>query len=310
LVAGVAEEAVSKSDFLPDEIATFPNLGIQKIANWGRSDLFAVDDVGRIVSQIEPKEVVSGVAYETQGQILEGYRKKGIFSVAYWDNLNPDGENPYFHTAHKVERFASLLLLPAASLQAAFPKRDLRIVGQPTLEIYRDEASRVETASLRKKLNVPPNRKIAIFFGGYGEEFDQALSLFLEGASQNPDFVYFIQPHPKAKGKAISHPNVRLLDGELTTLEAVAVADVVLCHQSTVAFQALAAKKPVVHIIPEGQKFDSLPLQKGLARRISRPDQLAEALQSAPRKNDLFECLGIPAHCTSECANAILEALH
>ena len=94
-------------------------------------------------------------------------------------------------------------------------------------------------------------------------------------------------------------------------MEAVAIADVVLCHQSTVAFQALAVKKPVLHLIPEGQFFDSLPLQKGLAHKVVKVENFNEELHRALGRpvEDFSEKMGIPQNSVEACARAIEEAI-
>jgi len=232
-------------------------------------------------SQIEPNEVVTGVASLFQGELLDYFRYKGVLTFAYWDNFNPDGESPYFKTAHAVEPRADILLLPCESLVSAFPNRAVRVVGHPTLE-----------------KQAPP--KIALWIGGYGKDYEEAHELFLHGMTSVEGVAVIQQHHPKTG-----------LKNDLKLSEALSIADLVICHQSTAAFQSLAANVPVLHVIPQGQYFDSLPLQKGLAKKVSCVGDFPKAVKEALEADvsSFFELMGIPQNSTECCKAAILENL-
>lgn len=318
LAAGVAEEAVIKSGIPRNQVLTFKDLGTEAVVdrNWGRDKKISENDLSKILDQVIPKQVVTGVAFETQGQILETFRKLGVPTFAFWDNFNFEGENSYFQTAHSVEEKAETLLLPSLTLERAFEHRtSKRVVGQPTLETWATELSSVNTRELREKLGIDSEQKVALFIGGYGEDYEEAYRLFLEGASQASDYLFLIQPHPKMRGifeRSFALPNhFRLLDGEATTIEAAALSDLVICHQSTVAFQALAAQKPVIHVIPPTQNFDSIPLQQGLAMKVSRAEDLHPAIRKATQTppGDFYQLLGVPKNGTEIFCEIILEGL-
>ena len=232
-------------------------------------------------SQIEPSEVVVGVASELQGEVLDFFRKKGVLTFAFWDNFNPDGESPYFQTAHAVEPRADILLLPCESLVEAFPNRAVRVVGHPTLD-----------------LKARP--KIALWIGGYGKDYEEANELFQKGMARVEGVAVIVQHHPKTG-----------LKNDLKMNEALSIADLVICHQSTASFQALAANVPVLHVIPSGQHFDSLPLQKGLAKKVCCVEDFPQAVKDALESDvsGFFELMGIPQNSTESLKEAILENL-
>ncbi len=316
LIAGVAEDTAGQSGV---PAARFRQFSDFKVAtpidrSWGRSQKLPDSEIRVVVDEIETKEVVAGVAFELQGQILDLYSKKGIPTFAYWDNFNSDGENPYFLTAHSVEKKAETLLLPSYILEKAFENREGKaVVGQPTLQQWKTEIDAIDCGELRRKLGIGADRKTALFIGGYGTDFEEALSLFLKGIAGIDDVQFLIQPHPKTKGAAFSspNPNCRMLNGELSTIEAVALADLVLCHQSTVAFQALAIGKPVLHVIPPHQKFDSLPLQQGLAKKVSRTEDFKDAVRLAMQTpvSGFFDLMEIPENSVDLIVSALLENL-
>ncbi len=318
LAAGVAEEAVVKSGVPRSQVLTFQDLGVEAIVdrNWGRGEKISENDLAKVIDQVFPTEVVTGVAFEAQGQILEAFRKLGVPTFAFWDNFNFAGENLYFQTAHSVEEKAETLLLPSIALENAFENRaSKRVVGQPTLETWASEMALVNTAELREKLGIDADQKVALFIGGYGEDYEEAFRLFIDGASQAEDFLFLIQPHPKMRGiferGFVLPKHLRLLDGEATTIESAAISDLVICHQSTVAFQALAAQKPVIHVIPPTQYFNSIPLQQGIALKVSRAEDLTPAILKATNtpSGDFYQLLGVPKNSTELFCEIILEGL-
>lgn len=229
--------------------------------------------------QIEPNEVVTGVASELQGEVLDFFRRQGVLTFAYWDNFNSDGESPYFKTAHAVERRADILLLPCKTLLDAFSDRPVCVVGHPTLD---------------------PQLKVVLWIGGYGKEYEESYALFQKGIAMVEGVNIMIQHHPKTG-----------LRNDFTIQEALSIADLVICHQSTASFQALAVNKPVLHVIPAGQHFDSIPLQKGLAKKVCTVEDFPKMVKEAMEADvsDFFELMGIPRNSTESCKAAILENL-
>lgn len=315
LVAGVADEIVQKSGIPQKIFLHFSDLKIQARVdkNWSRSQRLPEEEINRLWEEIETKEFVSGVAYELQGQVIEGFSQRKIPTFAYWDNLNANGDNPYFYTANSVEAKADILLLPSFSLEKDFPNRQgKKVVGQPTLEEWKTQIEALDRNRLRQKLGIQESQKAVLFIGGYGAEYEEAFRLFLKGISQNGSDFFFIQPHPKTDGSFERGLNgsALILNGEWTTLEAVAVSDIVVCHQSTVAFQALAAGKAVLNLIPESQRYDSLPLQKGLSKRVSQAEGLTPLLEKAESSsNKFYDLMEIPANSVDLTLSVLLEGL-
>lgn len=323
LAGGVAQETLPKTSLPKERIVSFQDIGISaKIdRSWERGSTLTDVEIQRLVEELEAKEVVTGVAYATQGQVLKAYRQQGKRTLAFWDNFNADGENPYFKTAREVEKEASVLLLPSALLESAFEEPlTKRIVGQPTLKDWQTKIEKMDLPALRQKMGIADGEKVALFIGGYGPDFEESFQLFLDGVANtaSTSIRFLVQPHPKTGGVyeqaqvlRQGQGSIQVLQGELTTQEAAAIADVVLCHISTVSFQALAAQKPVIHLIPSNQTFDSLALQKGIAFKVSTPSEFSEKIQAAFAKGaiDFYEELAIPENSVDLCVEVILENL-
>lgn len=111
LVMGTSRELIKKEHF-PNRL-DFAQLNIPEIdKSWPREKELGKDDLQKLIGQVQAEIVVTGVAAEVQGQILEAYKTKAK-TFAYWDNFNPRGSSPYFAVAKKVQERASFVLFPS-----------------------------------------------------------------------------------------------------------------------------------------------------------------------------------------------------
>ncbi len=280
LTGGTAESLLSGKE---ESIGSF---GIQIDSSWARTNRADSKIIASMIEALDPKVFISGVAFELEGQMYDACKEKGIQTIAFWDNFSSEGDDLYFKVARQVQERADALWVPSAQVAAAFSERESVVVtGHPSLERWASEAATVDAKVIRAKLGIPEETKLAVFIGGYGELYEQAFKLFLESIALSQGTTFYIQPHPKFGGQfeskmLLDHPTlpVRLSKGEISTVDAVASADVVCCHLSTVGFQALFLKKPVVYFIPEGQKYPSFA-----ENRVEHPLEFGEALKRAEK---------------------------
>ena len=284
---------------------------------------------GRMIREeaFEPKVFISGVAFAFQGQLYEAFRQKGAKTIAFWDNFNPTGTDLYFTTAQGVQKQAEYLWVPTHFIarSAGFADREkLSVVGHPSLETWICEAKQVSKEAIREYFAIQPEKKLAVFIGGYGAHYEAAFHLLIQYLEDRTpkDLFVLVQPHPKYAGRVESEIlgqrtsnralPLRISDGKFSTIEAVASSDILLCHQSTVGFQALFLGKPVIHLIPPGQTFSSLSLEQGWSKKVSEPAALHQALQHIDQKmaGSLEATLGLPSHATEHCAQFVLELVH
>ncbi|MBS0624889.1 MAG: hypothetical protein JSS32_02425 [Verrucomicrobia bacterium] len=317
LAAGLAADLVKKGEIASEKVRSFR---IPVDRNWARGAQLPAEEIGWLVDEIEANVVVAGVAFESQGQVLEAYRNRGATTCAYWDNFNAAGDDLYFATAQSVQPRADLLLLPSAELAHHFMGRNVRVVGQPSLEQWEKEARKVDLGIIRGRLGLCPCKKPILFVGGYGDDYNEAFRLFIQCVDEfkRSDYLFYVQPHPKFGGaiekelllkyspKTRTLP-IRILQGEVSTVEMIAFAETVVCHQSSVGFQAIALDKPVVYLTPPGQNYNSLPLQKGLAQQIFTSSEFEKAVCSPVWGADFYELLGVPRQSAELTAQTIEE---
>ena len=97
--------------------------------------------------------------------------------------------------------------------------------------------------------------------------------------------------------KIASEPHIHLLT-EISTMQAVAIADHVVCHQSTVGVQASAASKSVFYLVPPSQTYTNPVIEKGLAPRLQSSEALLSALseKQPPHSYDFYQVLQLPSN--------------
>lgn len=321
LAEGTAVKLLDGASIPSSRVKSFSEFGITVEPIWGRTQRFTRGDLKKLTKGISPMLVVTGVAYEIQGQILEAFGSRDVTTVAFWDNFGASGDSPYFKVAHRVAMHASKVFFPSTDVAkdstfAHLKKEDAMVVGHPTLDIWR--AIRA-TLPQEKRRELGLNKKPLIaYIGGYGEDYEEGFSLYLSCVTEADvaNYQTLIVPHPKTDGQFEKAelkrhrgllPEINMIDG-VGAKDAVAAADVVVCHQSSVGFQAASANKRVIFLIPEHQKFSNLAIQKGVAKLVtSKSAFIREMRHGADLKPfSFYKTLGVPEHSTDVLFHALL----
>ncbi len=267
--------------------------------DWKRSGTLSEKSVQTILDHVHPKKVVSGVAFEFQGQLLKAFESQGAKSYAYWDNINLQGTDAYFETAKKVAACAQTLLAPSHAFINVYPKA--QVAGQPMLE-----ASTTPLAA--RPTDLPLQHPLIVWIGGYGEDYNEALRIFLEGASVFKDSMIILSYHPKYDGVVEKqmlekyHPsNVVIYDSrKLSSFQAILHADFVICHQSTAGLQAALGGKKVFYFTPQGQSYTNLLIENQITPQVSTTLELYDAMKKpSPTSKDILDVLQVPRNGTA-----------
>jgi hypothetical protein len=299
IAGGASEEILAKEKSIEGRVHTFKEFGLAVDKSWQRERKASNEALKALSEAFNPKLVLGGVAFELQGQVYSLFRKKGARTYALWDNFGSSGGNSYFQVAHRVQSIADTLLVPSQDLSNAFQGRRCFIAGQPSLDSWKNLPCNNE---LKRKLGIAFETKVIAYVGGYGKEYEEGFRLFIKKLSEGnfEGFAILILPHPKADGsfeekEIAGFYNIRLLK-DVATKDAVAIADIVVCHQSTVAVQALAIPKPSCFVIPDEQFFQNPLIEKGCIKRLGERDDLEKEIQSALERPtaSLYDLLGIP----------------
>lgn len=303
LSGGTSATFLQRHPELISKVTFFDSLKVEEKIDrdWNRGNLLSQKSVDLILDQFQPCKVVSGVAFEFHGQLLKAFEVQGAHTYAFWDNINSDGSDPYFKTAQKVASCAQTLLAPSYSFLKTYP--NAQIVGQPTLE------SVPHRLPVRPRLasNLPApfqHHPLLIWIGGYGDAYNEALSQFLQGADQLANMHILLTYHPKYNGKIekemlekYPNPHITLMDPawRLDSMEAIALSDVVICHQSTMGLQAALGGKRVIYFTPLQQTYMNLLIQNQVAVQVSSIEELKNRLdQPQEIPSNVLEILQIP----------------
>lgn len=296
-VGGVAEK-IAIQEKAPH--TSLKDLGIERVDRlWKRSDILSQEEVDRILTYMEKGDIfITGVAFSLQGQLLDGCRKRGVYTVAYWDNFDAMGEGSYFETAHQIKEKAGHIFVPSLTVaeDLGLSRTSGAVVGQPSLESWKKEINNAYKSRSFEKYRKHGSLPLVTFIGGYGKAYEQALAFFIEILEKN-NFSgrLLVQPHPKSDGsvekKMYRSIEMEVLE-EVTTYEAVVMADLVVCHRSTVGMQALAMGKKVCYVMPPGQSYTNPIIRKGGATLIKSARDWKQREKTA--YVDFYQLLGVP----------------
>lgn len=218
---------------------------------WNRHQLLPEKRLKEILSHYQPQVVVLGVASKIQGQIGAFFRGKAQI-IAYYDHFNPIESSPYAELIREIERDVDLFLVPSTIAASSSLAQNIQIVGNPSIEQMIDEIKCVDSLTLKRKLGLNLNSPIMTYIGGYDSDYKEALCLFAKFRSRFSNYQLIVCPHPKTNGLLEKQvfPDGVFLKAPMTSTEAIALADVVICHRSTLGIKALFARKKVIFVDP------------------------------------------------------------
>lgn len=130
-----------------------------------------------------------------------------------------------------------------------------------------------------KKVDTNPLRMNVVYIGSEGAAYEKAYPLFLEYINAMEDAYRYLFNSDEEKVNVFvqttegnfekeNSPKHFLID-QVSIEEAVSVADMVICYDSAVGFQALLLGKHVCYFIPEEDPLTNIAIEMGLAPKIS-----------------------------------------
>jgi hypothetical protein len=304
LTGGQATETLSQKINLKNKTLSFDQLAISEQIDktWGRDEKISKKSLKKITDEIEAKKVISGVAFQLQGQLLEAFKAHKSQTFAYWDNINYEGTDPYFQTAQKVAKIPDNLLVPSKVFKNVYPQAE--VVGQPSYELWKQQLSGIQPSTVAAKVPFRIKSPIIIFLGGTGSEYNEAFKDFLSYAEDLKGYTILIAAHPKLEGQVEKKelekhlfPHIHVIEKSwnISSMEAIAIADYVICHKSTTGINAAVAGREVIYFIPSNQTYTNLLIERGGARVVSNLHELITALSAKQTSNnDPFQILKVP----------------
>ena len=302
LTAGQATETLSQKISLKNKTISFDQVGtLEKIdKTWKRDEKISEESIKKITATIEAKKVVSGVAFASPRPASTSLQNKSK-PFAYWDNINLEGTDPYFQTAQNVAKIANHLLVPSRAFKNAYPFAD--VVGHPSYELWQQQLSGIQPLTVTAKLPFTLKSPVIVFLGGTGLEYDEAFKEFLTIAADLKGYTILIAAHPKFEGhvekkelEKHSLSNIHVLEKawNISSMEAIAIADHVICHKSTTGVNAAVSGKSVVYFIPPTQTYTNLLIERGGAPVASNLNELLAGLKNKRSTENPFQILNVP----------------
>lgn len=290
----------------------------QRLYEFSSTDLEKID-------QLSASVLITGMYSSPERQIAELFHKKGSQVVAVWDNFSTYEKLPLdlVVNVEKIIHSADAVLVPsieiADDLNQRFSTHKAIALGQPTLDLWEERLAQVDKVSSLAKTSFRADAPILTYIGGYEEKsngYNDSFHLFVKSVNALKIPVQIIvQLHPRSDGSfekeilekyACQNPQFPayiISNGkQLSTYEAVAIADLGICHRSTVATQALFAGKRFMHIDLPRTTFSNFAIEKCLTAQCLSAEEatqyLAEHLHEPIDLSSLYEKSGISPNAT------------
>lgn len=295
----------------PARITIEPLLSLHPSLRTDRSQPLSNDQIRIITENISSEIVYTGMASRAQAQLTNAFTKTSQKLIAFYDNFDTvtDKEyvQPFLKELVRIDEFHIPSNTTAESFKSLETSKQakLRVTGQPALETWDKIFADTDTFKLRNELNIPDNKPVVLFAGGYDGSYPESFKLFLSATREMPDIQFLITHHPKYSGtleqqliESLARNNVRLIHkNSWKTPELSTIASMVVVHQSTIAQQALYKNKPVIYVA--NQSFSNFIIEKKLAPRVWNKNELISQIRSNlnnETSGKALSSLGYPDH--------------
>jgi len=257
--------------------------------NWHRDDELSPQDVQKIESCFVAPLLIVGMASRIQAQVAQAVGKQKTSRVwAYFDSFSPMA---VASASPELMQPLVKVLVPSdevrAAFQAAHPSVQIKTVGNPTLERWREIIDEVDRDKLRVRLDLDEVRPVLLYAGGYGEDYEDAFRLFVRATLNAFNYQVIVSLHPRVDGQLerrilgeelASH--ITIIPKGVSTAEALAVSSLLVSHRSTTGVQAVFAGKPTLYLDTERGKYSNIAIDHGLALQVFSESEFKEALDS------------------------------
>ncbi|MDB5038494.1 MAG: hypothetical protein JWQ35_2022 [Bacteriovoracaceae bacterium] len=305
IAIGTARNLVEKN---PDFIDIQKSCEVSEKLNskLGSEESLISYDINKITDCLNPTLVVTGMVSTFQKQLSDAMKQRGVPVWGYYDSFSEDGikeSRSFLPSLAKV-------LVPSLSIKKAYQKiskAPVEVVGQPTLEEWRDRASKMDARKILEELDLTKSFPVVLYAGGYGKGYAAAFKNFAVEATKLKDCIVLVSLHPKSDGmleqKILSEvpvSGIRIVPKNISTNEVALISDLVVTYQSSVGVQAVFLGKPVVYFDTKGSTYSDLAIQNHWATQVTTPEKfiptVREKLKEKVYNNnkDVFAAFGIP----------------
>jgi hypothetical protein len=223
----------------------------------------AMDEAGAALDALAPGVALTYAEAGGWGRaIMLEARRRGIpsaglqhgFIYRHWlnylhepDEMLPQGDDRGFPRPDVTllfDKYAEQHLRDAGH----FPAQALEVTGNARLDELAVACAtlRPRADGIRRALEVPPGRPCVVLAAKYSE-IREVLPALVHAIERLPDVMLLIKPHPaETPDVYASHarPNIRVVPGSTGLAEMLAIADVLVTMNSTVAIDALILDVP------------------------------------------------------------------
>lgn len=232
--------------------------------NWDRYHSLSQKTLSKIKEYVMPRILVMGVASEIQAQFAATYQGSAKI-VAFYDNVNPISRSVYEPLIRKIENISDLFLVPSKEAAASSFHKSPYIVGQPALDECVHSLSQQKgeiKEKMRNALGLSADLPLIAYIGGYDSDYREAFQLFCQSIFPVKGYQVLLSPHPKTEGKLEQEVLARekgegkvlFLKKPYSSLDAAALADLIVCHRSSLGVQlAFAGKKVIFLDLPQSK---------------------------------------------------------
>jgi hypothetical protein len=273
--------------------------------------VLAIETSRRVIDVLRPRCLYVMDAYDLWAQaLIVAARDAGVRSVEVQHGIIEKNHSGYLHLDGEVapdrtqhspfSPIADIIVVHGEGAKAAlvehghFPPDAIQITGSPNISAARNRQA--DRQAIRSGLRLDEDAFVVLYFGSpqhIHPADGEHLRTFLACCSSMNGIKPVLRPHPADQGGPERYRSAAVaagLDASVPVaadpFELILAADVVICHNSTTALDAMALERPVVHINMSGSPDLYGFVDDGGALRATSAEELSRALLTLSRADD------------------------
>ena len=236
-----------------------------------REKVMNIKTLKEVANCYHAKTVVTGMVSRYQSQLMEIFKNNSQSQlIGYFDGFAESEQNiinPFLNSLNKI--FVPSINILEYFKDKKFPTENINLVGQPALDKFISDSSKVNINVVKSKLNIKVDKNIVTFIGGYGQEYQDVFKNFVPICKGLMNTVCIVGVHPAVHGdfeekiiKEYNADNFLINRKEISTVSLVKISNVLISQRSTVGIQALFIGVPSIYFDIENSRYTNIAIQQ------------------------------------------------
>lgn len=245
-------------------------------------------------NEIHVNKLVTGVFSMKQYAFATLFKKRGTQIIALYDSFHmPEPDSIPF----KLIKEADVTLVANEYVKNQLDQhhmvKHIRVIGYPSLQEWEKAQQTVNKEQFIQSLKLSSTKPIMVFVGGYGKDYENTFSSFIQQIPSNYDYQIVISIHPKADGKfeksiLKKHPQLQatVAPKNISVATLATISQQIICYRSTSCVYAYLSGYPTIYFDTTPDGYKNWLIEEGQISQTSTVETMMQHLNEKKRTSD------------------------